>query len=215
MRPSRSGDRALRSSRRRFMSCVTIRTVAAEAGVEVADEREDLVAGLRVEIAGRLVGEQDRRIDRQRARDGDALALAARQLVGQMRRGGGRAAPGAAARGRARRPSCRGQPRRCSGRPTFSRHDSVGSRLKNWKMKPILSRRTRVSSSSDRPARRSPSMRTSPEVGRSRPPMRLSSVDLPEPDGPTIDTISPRGIRDGHVRAPSTWRLPSKSWRRR
>ena len=52
--------------------------------MQVADQREDLVAGARVEVAGRLVGEQDRRIDRQRARDRDALALAARQLVGQV-----------------------------------------------------------------------------------------------------------------------------------
>ena len=102
-----------------------------------------------VEIAGRLVGQENRRIDRQRARDGDALALAARQLVGQMLQPvtelhERRAAP------RARSSTfARGQPRRCSGRPTFSRHDSVGSRLKNWKMNPILSRRTRVSSSSD------------------------------------------------------------------
>ena len=56
----------------------------AEARVQVADQRQDLVAGVRVEVAGRLVGEQDRRIDRQRARDGDALALAARELVGQV-----------------------------------------------------------------------------------------------------------------------------------
>ena len=56
----------------------------AEARVQVADQREDLLAGARVEIAGRFVGEQNRRIDRQRAGDRDALALAARELVGQM-----------------------------------------------------------------------------------------------------------------------------------
>ena len=56
----------------------------AEPRVQVANQREDLLAGARVEVAGRLVGEQDRRIDRQRAGDRDALPLAARQLVGQM-----------------------------------------------------------------------------------------------------------------------------------
>src|SRR6185295_17015421 len=56
----------------------------AEAGVQVADQRENLLAGARVEVAGRFVGEQDRRIDRQRARDRDALPLAAGELVGQM-----------------------------------------------------------------------------------------------------------------------------------
>src|SRR6185436_3354808 len=56
----------------------------AEAGVQVADQRKNLLAGARVEVAGRFVGEQDRRIDRQRARDRDALPLAAGELVGQM-----------------------------------------------------------------------------------------------------------------------------------
>ena len=44
-----------------------------------------------------------------------------------------------------------------------------------------------------------PSMRTAPEVGRSRPPIRLSSVDFPEPDGPTMETISPGGDRQRDV----------------
>ena len=59
-------------------------TVDAEALVQIADEREDLVAGVRVEVAGRLVGQDDRRVDRQRARDGHPLALAAGQLVRQV-----------------------------------------------------------------------------------------------------------------------------------
>ena len=66
-------------------------------------------------------------------------------------------------------------------------------------MKPILSRRTLVRSSSESPASASPSTLTSPDVGRSRPPIRLSSVDLPEPDGPMMETISPRGIDEAHV----------------
>jgi hypothetical protein len=52
--------------------------------VQPLEERHDLDAGLRVEVAGRLVGQQDRRVVDQRARDGDALALAARQLVGPV-----------------------------------------------------------------------------------------------------------------------------------
>ena len=59
-------------------------TVAAEPRVQIAQQRENLGAGPRVEIAGRLVPEQDRRIDRQRPRNRDALALAAGELVGQM-----------------------------------------------------------------------------------------------------------------------------------
>ena len=43
---------------------------------------EDLGAGRVVEVAGRLVGEQERRSRHQRAGDGDALLLTGRQLVG-------------------------------------------------------------------------------------------------------------------------------------
>ena len=141
--------------------------------------------------ARRRAGSADRPTARARSRRADARRPRARRAGAAA---GGRAAR-ASSSSRARSSTfLRGQPRRCSGRPTFSRQVSVGSRLKNWKMKPILSRRTRVSSSSERPASDSPSMRTSPEVGRSSPPTRLRSVDLPEPDGPMIETISPRGI---------------------
>ena len=49
--------------------------------VQLGEQPHDFDAGLRVEVAGRLVGEQDRRVVDERARDGDALALAARELV--------------------------------------------------------------------------------------------------------------------------------------
>ena len=52
--------------------------------VEIANQLEDLDAGAGVEVAGRFVGEEDRRVDRQRARDRDALPLAAGELLGQM-----------------------------------------------------------------------------------------------------------------------------------
>src|SRR5262249_29639048 len=78
-----------------------------------------------------------------------------------------------------------------------------------WKMNPIVSRRTRVRPSSVRLPRISPSTRTWPAVGRSRPPTRLSSVDLPDPDGPMIETISPRGIDRGTSSGARTGRWPS------
>src|ERR671916_708188 len=46
----------------------------------LAQQRQHLVPGLRVEVAGRLVGEQDGRLGDQRAGDRDALLLAAGQL---------------------------------------------------------------------------------------------------------------------------------------
>jgi 16S rRNA (cytidine1402-2'-O)-methyltransferase len=55
-----------------------------EALVNVANQRQDVRAGVGIEVARRLVGKQDRRVDRQRPRDCDALALASRKLVGQM-----------------------------------------------------------------------------------------------------------------------------------
>ena len=60
-------------------SCVTRRTVLPMP-VQLSEERQHLVAGLRVEGAGRLVGEEEGRPVRERPRDGDALALPAREL---------------------------------------------------------------------------------------------------------------------------------------
>ena len=51
-----------------------------------AEQKLDhLLSGLLVEIAGRLVGDEDRGIRRERAGERDALLLAARQLRGIMR----------------------------------------------------------------------------------------------------------------------------------
>ena len=50
----------------------------------LAHEREDLDAGAGVERAGRLVGEDDLGPRHERARDGDPLLLAARELARQV-----------------------------------------------------------------------------------------------------------------------------------
>ena len=52
----------------------------AVLAVERLQQVEDLVARLAIEVAGRLVAEQQRRIGDDRARDADALLLAAREL---------------------------------------------------------------------------------------------------------------------------------------
>src|SRR6478672_10406341 len=52
--------------------------------VELVEEVHDVLRGRRVKVAGRLVGEQDRRPVDQGARDGDPLALAAGELVGHV-----------------------------------------------------------------------------------------------------------------------------------
>ena len=53
-------------------------------GVEAVEGVEDFQAGLRVEVAGRLVGEDEERVIHQRAGDGDALLLPAGELLGAM-----------------------------------------------------------------------------------------------------------------------------------
>ena len=74
----------------------------------------------------------------------------------------------------------------------FSSAVSIGRRLKNWKMKPMCSRRSFVSSVSLSSAMLVPSMVTSPAVGLSSPARMCMRVDLPEPDGPMTLVSFPR-----------------------
>ncbi len=52
--------------------------------MEVADEFQDFGSGVGIEIAGGLVGQEDRGIEGERAGDGYALTLAAGKLVGEV-----------------------------------------------------------------------------------------------------------------------------------
>ena len=52
-----------------------------ELHVEPPEQLEHLVRALRVELAGRLVEQDERRVGDDGARDGDALLLAARELA--------------------------------------------------------------------------------------------------------------------------------------
>ena len=49
--------------------------------LQLAQQREDLQTGPRIEVAGRLVGQHDRRPPHQRPGDRHALLLAARELT--------------------------------------------------------------------------------------------------------------------------------------
>ena len=73
----------------------------------------------------------------------------------------------------------------------FSAALIVGSRLNDWKMKPIWSRRSSVSALSLSEVIWVSPRNTSPDVGRSRPASMCSKVDLPEPDGPMIAVNMP------------------------
>ncbi len=54
------------------------------AFVEPFEQPHDFEAGLRIEVAGGLVRQENRRVVHERARDGHALPLTARQFVGTM-----------------------------------------------------------------------------------------------------------------------------------
>src|SRR5579871_464718 len=79
-------------------------------------------------------------------------------------------------------------------------------------MKPILSARKRSSSVGDMVATSTPSIRSSPSVGRSRQPMRLTRVLLPEPEGPVMATHSPATMeKEAWSRARTTPAWPTYS----
>ncbi len=90
----------------------------------------------------------------------------------------------------------------------FSSAVRVGSRLNAWKMKPILSRRSRVSFLSFSAVSSVSPMRAEPPETLSRPAMQCIRVDLPEPEGPMIAVNSAcRNSTETWSRA-TTWVSP-------
>ena len=157
------------------------------------EQAEDRFGGFGVEVAGRLIGREDRRIVGQRAGDGDALLLSARERRGQLVGLIGHAdllqqvqRPLAAL---ARASTCGRSP---SGSMTFSAAVSVGSSWKNWKTTPTLRPRHSASLPSLSVWMAVSPTRISPAVGRSMPVIMLTSVDLPLPDLPITATNSPQ-----------------------
>ncbi len=86
---------------------------------------------------------------------------------------------------------------------------STETRLKLWKMKPIVCRRRSVSARSVSRRVSLPATSTEPDVGVSTQPIRLSSVVLPLPDGPAIDRNSPPRTSREMPRSAGTTTLPS------
>ena len=163
---------------------------------QAEEQPDDRLAGGAVEVAGRLVGEQDRRP--RRPRRGRAPPAAARRP--RAAPDSGRAAaprPIAVELGRRRGRRRRGSPASSSGVATFSIAVIVGIRWKDWKTTPMWSRRKRASASSPIAVRSWPSTVTRPAVAASSPPISIRSDDLPEPDGPTrpsgLAAARPRG----------------------
>ena len=71
---------------------------------------------------------------------------------------------------------------RDSPKPTFWSTVSQGNTPFSWN--------TKMRRGSG-PVTASPCTRTSPRVGRRKPPITFSSVDLPQPEAPTMQSISP------------------------
>ena len=155
-----------------------------------------------VEVAGRLVGEQQPRAACTIARAiAHALALAARELVGAVvgaRREADARRGSASTRARAaRRAAC---PRRPSAARRSPRAVSRGTRWNDLEDEADHVPAHRASARRRRAAApRGRRARSVPAVGRSRQPSTFSSVDFPEPDGPMIATCSPGAIVLGHV----------------
>ena len=169
---------------------------------EVEQHREDPVRRLGVEVAGGLVGEEERRPVDQRAGDGDALLLAAGELgravveavaeadAGQELAcalgGGGARRAGGALRQRRRSPARR-IPAAGGGTGRRSRRCRGGAGCGRGRRGPPSARRAAG------PSRRS---------ARRGVPAMCSKVDLPAPEGATRATTSP---------APSATLAPSST----
>ena len=164
------------------------------AALLVAGEQQldDLAAGRLVEIAGRLVGDEDRRMRRQRARERDALLLAAGQLgrivIDPLAQADRRRAPARRARRRPRRPRARAAPRRFPAPSWWGSGGTTGTRCRHGGRGSARARPRRARAG---PVRRRGPCRC---PGRSSPAATISRVDLPEPDGPTRPTASPAPI---------------------
>ena len=147
-----------------------------------------VVSGSSAEVASSR--QQHLRLGRERAGDADALLLAAGKLgriavalVGEADEVEQRST-------RAAISAC-GQPAISSGSATLSKTVRDDSRLKCWKIMPIERRSWRRPASSSAPTS-TPSTRTLPPVGFSRPLTRRISVDLPAPERPMTPVIEPR-----------------------
>ena len=156
-----------------------------------AQPAAQLLAHPRVERAERLVEQQHARLQRQRARQRDALALAA----GELRRVAAAEAVELDQVEQLARPASR----ICAfgGRSPAADAQAEGDVLEDGHVAEqgvvleheadaALAGRQRRSTSS-------PSKRTAPASGTSSPAMMRSSVVLPEPDGPSSATSSPAG----------------------
>jgi len=161
---------------------------SASAGMEVDQQIENSRTRHGVQVAGRLVGEEQRRVDDQRPRNRDPLLL----TTGQLRRQRITAVAQAYLFKQLERstlqcfPGLLGKQRRCH---------IVSCRQRGQQVK-SLEHESHLAAIPDQFPRRQfvelriPTLKV-PEVRMSIPPMTCSSVDFPDPDGPVIATSDP------------------------
>ncbi len=162
--------------------------------VELTQKAQDDFFVLRVEVSGGLVSQNNFRIIDQGACDADALLLTAGKLRWQVIG----AVPKADAGQRVNRFLLVSHAVK-----VLRQHDVLDRGEKGDEMELLedesdffrahtIQFSGRESSSADEsPATLTPSSQISPELGRSRQPIRFTSVDLPDPDGPMIESHSP------------------------
>ena len=175
-------------------SCVTMTMVLPCSRLSAGQQLEDLVARLAIEVAGRLVAQQQRRVGDDRAGDADPLFLSARQLARIVV--GALAQPDHAQRhlhpplaiggselGQQQRQLDVLAPRSAPAAGcTSERRSRCGARAR-----PTACRPTACRCDPRRPESILP-------MACRGPPIRFSSVVLPEPDGPISARKSPSGM---------------------
>ena len=185
MEISRSAVAAIRAS------WVTTTSVCPAACRLSNSRSTSRVASLSRLPVGSSAKHDERRVG-ERAGDRDPLPLPAGQLRWQDT-WPGRPDLTCSAGPLARRRAARGErPASSAGSSTFSTAVSSSIRWKAWNTKPTASRRNRARASLAHLVDPLPGQaQISPADGRSRPPSRCSSVDLPQPLGPITATVSP------------------------
>jgi hypothetical protein len=188
MRPSKKVDGAVGGAR--VARVVRHHADGRAAAVQVVQQLDDRFAVGRVEVAGRLVGEQDEGLTRQRSGDRDALLLTAGQLARKVFRAvrhadlfqrfvdarlSFRAAQVAIRQGQFHvlvNVQIADQVEALKDEPDFAVAD----------VRPLREREIRTGL---------PLSQYCPSLAESSRPRIESSVDLPQPDGPVIETYSP------------------------
>jgi hypothetical protein len=174
--------------------------------VQLVQQHHDIGAGLAVESPCRFVGQQDGGVPDERPSDCDPLALTPGQLVGTVVGAVGEPDPrqgllGPSAPVRQRQPGV-------EQAATLSRALTPGERKNCWNTKPMRWARSADSCRSVSVPTSSPATRTVPASERSSVPRMLSMVVLPEPDGPTMPTSSPRSMSRSTARRARTGGRP-------